>query len=568
MKSTRQTSLRLLAVPLAATLAFAACGSSSKSTNSSTSGGSTTTVAVAVPTGGTLTIGAEQEPDCMDWLGTCAGSSWGSWMVENNTIPFAFLATGSGGDLKNTPGPVLAGAPTFVTSPVETITYKINPAAVWSDKVAITCDDFVYTWDQQANSKDIYDRTGYTDIASVTCPDPKTAVVKYKPGKTFASYELLFSGTVGIMPSHILKGKDRDAVMKDGYTWSGNAWLAKWNKGDSIVMTPNPNYWGAKPHLTQVTFKILADTAAEFQAYRSGQVEAIYPQPQLDVVDAISQGLANSNTVYNAQTGAAEALWINNEKPPFNEVAVRQALGYAIDRDAIVNRLFGKLGVKTASNSLNPPVVAAYSDQAAWANYKLDLSKVDSIMTGAGWKKGADGIYAKGSQKASFSINSTTGNKRRELTETVVQQQLKAAGFDMKIANQKAGDLFGTTLPTGDYQVGLFANQLTSLLPGECNLFCSKNIPTAANGNSGNNWYRVNIPALDPLLENVDTNLDDATRMADAKKADDLMAQNQVTLPLDPLPDILIWNKKVVGPISDNAIMGPFWNLAEWGVKQ
>ncbi len=393
-------------------------------------------------------------------------------------------------------------------------------------------------------------------------------VVKYKAGKTFASWQLLFSGTVGILPSHILNGKDRDALMKDGYTWSGGPFIAKWNKGDSIVMTPNTNYWGAKPHLDQVTFKILADTAAEFQAYRSGQVSMIYPQPQLDVVDAIGQGLPDSNTIYNANTGAAEALWINNQKPPFDSLEFRQAIGYAVDRDAIVNRLFGKLGVKTASNSLNPPVVKDYSDQNAWANYKLDLGKVTSLMTGAGWAKGADGIWAKGGKKATFTVNSTTGNKRRELTETILQQQFKTAGFDMQIANQKAGDLFGKTLPDGDYQVGIFANQLTSLIPGECNLFCSKNIPTAANGNSGNNWYRVSIKELDPLLASVDESLDDATRKADAAKADDIMATNQVTLPLDPLPDIVIWSKSVVGPVGDNAIMGPFWNLAEWGVKK
>jgi peptide/nickel transport system substrate-binding protein len=557
--------LGLVGVALAATLVMAACGSSSKGAGPATA----TTVSgstVAVPTGGTLTVGAEQEPDCFDWLGTCAGSSWGSWMAENNTIPFAFIASGSGADLKNTPGPVLASAPVLTTSPVETITYKINPAAVWSDNVPISCEDFVYTNDQQQHSKDIYDRTGYVDIASVTCPDPKTAVVKYKAGKTFASYELLFSGTVGLMPSHILKGKDRDALMKDGYKWSGGPWIAKWNKGDSIVLTPNANYWGPKPKLNQVTFKFLSDTAAEFQAYRSGQVQVIYPQPQLDVVDAIGQGLPNSNTVYNAKTGGAEALWINNAKAPFDSLPFRQAVGYSIDRDAIVNRLFGKIGVKTASNSLNPPVVADYSNQNAWSNYKLDLNKVTSLMTGAGWAKGSDGIWAKGGTKASFTINSTTGNKRRELTETVMQSQLKTAGFDMKIANQKASDLFGTTLPSGDYQMGLFANQLTSLVPGECNLFCSQNIPTAANGNSGNNWYRVNIPELDPLLQNVDTNLDDAIRKSDAAKADDIMATNQVSLPLDPLPDIVIWNKKVVGPIGDNAIMGPFWNIAEWGV--
>ena len=55
---------------------------------------------------------------------------------------------------------------------------------MWSDGVPITCADFQYTVDQQQNGKDIYDRTGYTDIDTVTCPTPKTVVVKYKKGKT------------------------------------------------------------------------------------------------------------------------------------------------------------------------------------------------------------------------------------------------------------------------------------------------------------------------------------------------------------------------------------------------
>src|SRR5262249_23598743 len=144
----------------------------------------------------------------------------------------------------------------------------------------------------------------------------------------------------------------------------------------------------------------------------------------------------------------------------------------------------------------------------------------------------------------------------------------RTAGFDMKISNQKSSDLFGQTLPEGNYQVALFTNQLTSPVPTNCSLFCSKNIPTAANGNSGNNWYRVNIPEVDTLLENVDTNLDESVRMQDGAKSDDIMAENQVTLPLDPLPDIVIWSKKLVGPIGDNSIEGPWWNLNQWGVNQ
>ena len=85
--------------------------------------------------------------------------------------------------------------PKFETSPVETITYNINPAAVWSDGVPITCADFQYVVDQQQHGKDLYDPTGYTDIVTVTCPTPKTVVVKYKPGKTYAGWQPLFAGS-------------------------------------------------------------------------------------------------------------------------------------------------------------------------------------------------------------------------------------------------------------------------------------------------------------------------------------------------------------------------------------
>jgi len=526
---------------------------------------------VAPKPGGTLIIGAEQEPDCMDWIASCAGSSWGTWLAQLQTIPMAYRTVPANdkntGDLKSVPGPVLTGEAKLATTPVQKLTYTISPEAVWSDGVPITCADFAYTVDQQQHGTDLYDQTGYLDIAKVDCSHgAKTVIVTWKPGTSYANWKALFSGTVGILPSHILQGKNRDALMKDGYSWSGGPWIAKWNKGDSIELTHNPKWWGTPPLADKVVFKILPDTAAEFQAFKSGQVLAIFPQPQIDVVDAISEGgLSDANSLYNSNTAAIEALWFNNAKPPFNSLAVRQAVAYAIDRDALVKKLFGKLGVDKAVNSMNPFVARDYSDPDATAKYHLDLDMVNKLMTGDGWAKGSDGVWAKSGQRASFTINSTVSNKRRELTEEVLQQQLKDAGFEMKIKNLKVADIFGEQLPKGNYQLGLYANNLTALTPGLCTIFCSKNSPDT-HGGTGNNWSRANVPAADPLMEAVDNNLDEATRMADGKKADDLLADAMVALPLDPQPDILLWSKKLGGPIQDNSIEGMFWNIDKWGL--
>jgi peptide/nickel transport system substrate-binding protein len=543
-----------------------ACASKSSGPGA-TASPTTTSFTGTVPQGGTVVVGAEQEPDCFDWLGSCSGSAWGTWMAQLETQPMAFRTVIDNDTATWVPGTVLAGTPSFVAAPVETITYRINPAAVWSDGVPISCADFQYTAAQEQTGPDIYDRTGYVDIARVSCPTPKTVVVTYKAHKTFAGWQALFSSAVGILPSHLLKGKNRDALLKDGYAWSGGPWFAKWNKGQNIVLTPNPKYWGPKPHLDKVVFQFETDTAAEFQAFRSGQVDAIYPQPQLDVVDAIKQGLPNAHTQYQSQTATVEALFFNNARFPFNSKTVRQAFSYAIDRNAIVNKLFGPLGVTKAINSLNPFVIKDYSDPNAWAAYGLNLAKVNSLMTGGGWKKGTDGIWAKAGKRAAFTIVSTSGDQRRELTEEVIQPELKAAGFDMSIKNTSADNLFGTVLPAGNYQLSLYAQSLTGITPGLCSTFCSENIPGPSNGNSGQNWSWVNIPSADTQLRVVDTDLNPTTSKAAAAKADDILAIDAVALPLDPLPDICIWNDNVVGPISDNPIEGMFWNIDQWGIK-
>jgi peptide/nickel transport system substrate-binding protein len=568
--STPKFRLSFIVVLSTVALLAAACGSSSKNSSSSSGGSGNTVNTSPVTQGGTLTLGAEQEPDCVDFIASCASSSWGSWMVQIQTLPMVFRTVPTGdpntGNVKIVPGPVLTGEPTLQENP-QRITYHITPAAVWSDGVPITCADFQYVWQQQVTGTDHYDNTGYPDIQAVTCPDTKTAVVTYKAGKTYANWKTLFAGNYGLLPSHILKGHDRDAMMKDGYSWSGGPWFAKWTQGDNITLTPNPKFWGPKPHLDKVVFKFLTDTSAEFQAVKSGQVDAIYPQPQIDVVDQIGAGLPDLNSVYNSHTGSIEALWMNNSRFPFDTVAARQALAYAVDRSALVEKLFGPLGVTEPSNSFTEYVVKQYGDINAFANYKLDLNKVNSLMTGAGFTKGSDGIWAKGGRKASFTINSTAGNKRRELTEQVLQSQLKTAGFDMKIQNMKAGDLFGKVLPHGDFTFAIYAQQLTALAPSNCSLFCSKNIPTAANGYSGNNYTRTSISDLDTKLSDVDTNLDESTRMSSGAAADQLMAQNVVSLPLDPLPEILIWSKKVLGPVQSNPVESMFWNLDQWGVQ-
>ncbi|MGZ6898800.1 MAG: ABC transporter family substrate-binding protein [Acidimicrobiia bacterium] len=550
-------------------MVLAACGSSggSKSSGGST-GGTGGSTGGTVPNGGTLVLGAEQEMDCADWIASCAGSSWGVYTMEEHTMPRVFDYEKKNGLWTEVPNVLVTKMPEVTeVGGKQTVTYDINPKAVWSDGQPITSTDFKYTWDQIVNGSDIYDTSGYSQIASVDDSNPQQAVVTFS--SPYASWKGLFGGGLyGIFPSHLLQGKDRDAEMKDGYSWSGGPWLAKWNKGSNVTLTPNPKWYGTKVHLDKVIFKFLADTAAEFKAFESGEVLAIYPQPQPDAIAAIKGGVSGTNSFFTADTGNSEALWLNNAKPPLDSVKVRQAIGYAIDRDAMIKRLFGALGVSKASQSLNYPIIKRYADDAAYAVYKPNPTKVKDLLEGEGYKKGSDGFWAKDGKRLTLEMRTTAGNKRRELTEQILHEQLKSAGIELTIANQSAADLFGTSLPNGDYQIGLYAQTATSLDPGLCSIACSDNIPTDANGNVGQNWQRINVPGLDEQLKTVDSSIDDSARIAASKKADQLMGENQVSLPFDPMPNILLWSKKIVGPVHDDPIFSMFINLDKWGVKK
>ncbi|MHC9046893.1 ABC transporter substrate-binding protein [Microbacterium saperdae] len=519
---------------------------------------------VAIVDGGEIVIGAEQEPDCADWIATCGGSIWGTWIMQIPTLPGVFQTRQSDGEWVPEPSDLVTGEPEVVVADdgTQTITYSINPEAVWSDGEPITSADFEYTALQIRDGDDIFDKTGYDRISAIDASDPATVTVTLD--SPYAGWRTLFS-VYGIMPAHLLEGQDRAAVMADGYDFSGGPWkIENWTRGTSVTLVPNENYWGEKPHLDKVTFLFLPDTTAAFQALKSGQVSVLYPSPQLDALTQIDAGLPGIQSQVDARSGNLEAIWLNNAAAPFDSVAVRQALAYSIDRDAIVKRLFGSLGIDKAQQSFNSPMVAPFASDD-FSQYTLDLDKVDELMEGDGWKKNSDDVWAKGGETATFSIKTLAGNKRRDLTVQVLQSQLADAGFEMTIDQVTPADLFGTIAPQGDFQAGIWALVDTFPDPTLSSTFSSVNIPSEANGFSGINFYRTDIPGLDDLLGQVDSEIDTDARISVSHDADALIAENVPSLPLDTVPNVLLWSDKVGGP-EINPVDGPFWNLAEWGL--
>lgn len=521
--------------------------------------------ATAQDAGGTIRIAAEEEPFCADWISSCAGLAWGNWALGNLTMPQALNVTPDG---EYVAGAMLAEFPTLAAGPPMTVTYKINPAAVWSDGTPMTSGDFEYTWQQIVNGKDIYDTTGYDLIESIDTTDPATAVVTFS--EPFAAWKDLFGGFYFVLPKHLLEGKNRNKVMKDGYSFSGGPWeldggKAGWKKGKSITLVPNDAYWGIKPTISEVIFQFIPESAAELQAVKSNQVDAAYPLPIDGAVDQVEETASLDHVV--SFGNQFEAFWINADKFPLDSQAVRQAIAYATDREAIVEQiLVPAINEGRVLQSFIVPTFKTYYDPS-FEQYSPNPDMVSQLMTGDGWTKNDDGIWEKGGKTASFEVSSTAGNESRALTMQLWQSQLGQAGFEVTIKALNADVFFGDRLPKGQYAVGLYASVGTPD-PGLCLLFCSGNIPAKANKFSGQNWTRTDSPSIDTPWEAVDTTLDEPARVEAAKTGQVALADYVASIPLYQAPTMFIWNTdKLGGRLEDNTVMGPFFTMNEWVLK-
>jgi peptide/nickel transport system substrate-binding protein len=503
--------------------------------------------------GGTLVIGASQEPACADWYAACGFSSWGRDMMASQTLPRALNFV----DGQYRPSPLLAGEPVLETAPRQRVTYRLNPQAVWSDGQPITSSDLRYTADVAKAAA--FNATALA-VDTVDDSDPHTAVVTFTDPTPAWRDNFAF-----VLPKHLLDGKDRTAEMRNGYSFSGGPWVIDhWTKGQEIKLVPNPTYWAAKPNLDAAIFKVITDSSAYQAAYKTGQLDMAFVQgAQPEVVEL--KGLPDTH--FEVNTGLTyEFALFNSQKPPLDRLAVRQALAYASDRDAIVSQLSGPLqpGIKPAEAFMSPGNRQWYSEP--FKKYGRDLAKVTQLMTGDGWAKGGDGVWARAGARATLELTTQAGNRRRELAEQVLQSEWKEAGFDVTVNNTTNATLSGELLPKGSYQVAIFGLGPATPDPNLCTTFCSAYIPTEANGLKGNNVGRYSSAAADDAWKAVATELDDTKRLEAVRHAQQVLADEVPGLPLSAVLDIVVYNTAKVGGVR-TGLSGAFSNLSEWFCK-
>ncbi len=251
-------------------------------------------------------------------------------------------------------------------------TFVLEPGVRFHDGKAFDCGVVKFSYDRARAPGSTNAQKGlFEPIASVQCPDPGEAIVTLAhPTSNF-----LFSMAWG------------DAVMVHPDSAAGNAAhpvgtgpfrFARWLHGDRVELERNPNYWGTAAPLAAVTFRFVSDPAAATAAMLAGDIDAFANFPAPETLDQFSHDPRFA--VHVGTTEGKTIIALNEAHHPFEDVRVRRALVYAIDRHAFVDGVESGLGAVIGSHYV--PTDPGYVDLTG--QYPYNPAEAKRLLAAAG----------------------------------------------------------------------------------------------------------------------------------------------------------------------------------------
>ena len=419
-----------------------------------------------------------------------------------------------------------------------TVTFILQDNVKFHNDKPFTSADVKYTFDSLFASNgykagaffDTVDGQRVAHITSMQTPDDKTVVITV--GRPALKNQLLSNlVAVPIIPEGTVDQQ------KSAPVGSGPFKFVSFDQSQNIVeLDANADYWDGAPKVAKVRVKTVTDANSLQAELQTGGVD-IAPLPTNLPPDTL-KSLGNDPRLRVEQFDGSNIQYLvfNTQSPPLNNVKVRQAIGYSIDRDKIINELF--LGQAKTASSVLPPQSWAYAPGTV---YTFDPAKAKQLLQEAGYKN----------EPIVFKYSS--GNAAVNQYSQVIQSALNNVGLNVQIEPLEVNTI-RTQLAQGQFQmytgIWIGGNQDPIFLR---DLFATSRIPGGAVNCC--NRSRYSNPALDKILE-------DAVNATDREAANNLYTQAQQIvsneLPLFPLwypANMVVANKRIgnikIGPSGD-----------------
>jgi peptide/nickel transport system substrate-binding protein len=263
-------------------------------------------------------------------------------------------------------------AESWTVSPDQlTWTFRLRDGVTWHDGSPFTADDVVYSYRRIIDEK-LSNVDKFSAVTDVTAPDPSTVVVRVKePTPNLLTNLGGFKGMAIVSRRNVESGEIATRPMG-----TGPFSFASQRSGDSITLAANPNYWGGAPKIPGVTYRFISEPSTALSALQAGEVDWTDSIPAQRV-----EQLRNDDSIHLAVTPSNDYWYfaLNQAREPWNDVRVRRAIAYAIDRDAIVQAT--SYGTAVANQLAIPEGNPWY---VRYDQYRYDLDEAKRLLDESG----------------------------------------------------------------------------------------------------------------------------------------------------------------------------------------
>jgi peptide/nickel transport system substrate-binding protein len=474
-------------------------------------------------TGGTLVLGLDQEPPTLDPH------------ASPSAVTYQIIASVTECLLYKTPdGKLLPWlAESWSTSKDgRSVTFKLRRDVKFHDGTPFNADAVKFNFDRIVDPKFKAGgaRAQLAGYAGSKVLDEFSVQVTFEtPYAPFLTYAA--AGTLSLVsPKAVRESGDAVHTKPIG---SGPFLIKEYVAKDHTTMVRNPDYkrkapWSERAGtalLDAVVWKFIPEAGTRVTTLESGETQGVYAVPA-QALPRLEKNTALR--IEKAPWPGVPRIWLlNTTKPPMDDVKVRRAINYAIDKDAFLATVYKGTGLK----AISPLAAVMLDDPSLRSAYPFDAAKAKALLGEAGWQPGGDGIRTRGGQRLEITLNAIEYGGGTDPTAQLIQSLLHDVGIDVKIKAQARPPWYEDNYRCATHGPVMF---LRSTDPdGVFSLFHSSLV------GANFNWSCVKNARLDQLLEQGRREGDPAKRRALYLSITQLALDEALTVPL--VDELSVW---------------------------
>lgn len=394
-----------------------------------------------------------------------------------------------------------------------TLTFNLRKDVKWHDGEEFTADDVAFTFTSIADPK--YTGSRFNEISKIV------GAQDYHDGKSdsISGIKVIDTNTIsftytevyapalsnfsqrGIIPKHIWSKVDiadweNQSDLLNKPIGTGPFKLTDFKADQYVELAKNDSYFGGTPKIDKFIFKV-TNTETELSELAKGDIDVVTLS---SIKEEELKELKDAGIKIEEKPSANyQFMTMNSNREFFKDKKVRQAITYAINRKGMVTSLLEDHG----------QVVNAPLSLAGWAypesglnNYEYNVEKAKELLKDAGWNEN-NGVLEKDGKKFEVELVVPTGNKSREQSAPIIQQNLKDIGITVNISTMDVASAMAKTKGEGDYDMALLGFTL-EVDPGDADRYWSSSIANGSQFNFSNFINSKSDELIDKATKTVD----------------------------------------------------------------